>query len=706
MEDKKNILTRIYIVYLLVCIFAIAIIVQLVKTQSFEGDHWKQVAENFTTEYKDIDAVRGNIFDMNGYLLATSLPYYEVAMDVNADGISDKVFEENADSLALSFANLFNDRSKAEFKKMLTDARKEKKRFLVLQKSVSYEDLQLVKRFPLLRKGRYGGGFICTQNSKRELPFRELASRTIGRYNENSKPLGLEGAYNVDLKGVGGKRLMRKIAGGVEMPVNDDNEIEPQDGCDLTTTIDINIQDVAENALMKQLIAHNADHGCVILMEVSTGEIRAIANLSKQDSNTYAEVFNWAIGARTEPGSTFKLASLMAGMEDGYITLDELVDLNNGYTEWGSDHTPMHDAERPKKNISTVMEVFAHSSNVGVSKLISKYYSKDPQKFIDRLNKMGVNAHLNLQIPGGADALLKNTKDESWSSVSLPFISIGYESLITPIQTLTFYNAVANNGCMMKPIFVRDLRRRGLLIRKFEPEVLNPSICSRSTIDKAKKLMEEVVMNGTAKNLQSSIYQVAGKTGTAQIAHGKRGYGKNSVVNYQASFVGYFPADHPKYSCMVMVSAPSGDVYYGALVAGPIFKEVADKIYSTSLDIHQDLNSQLLTTNVPKTKGGSGNDIKKIFTELHIPSTPLVDAEWVLTSQKDSTISFHSSNIKEQLRSGSMPDVTGMGIKDALYLLENAGLTVRTLGRGTVKKQSLPPGVKFVKGTAVTIELS
>jgi cell division protein FtsI (penicillin-binding protein 3) len=704
MEDKKSVLGRIYIVYLLVCLFAVFICIKLVRTQVFEGDHWKEVADNFTYEYKDIEAVRGNIFDVNGCLLATSLPYYEIAMDVNADGISDKTFDEQVDSLALCLSNTFNDRSKSEYKKVLRSARNQDDRYLVLQRGVSYEELQLVKTFPLLRKGRYKGGFIYTQTNKRELPFQYLAARTIGRYNENSKPLGLEGAFNYDLQGIGGKRLMRKITGGVEMPVNDDNEVEPQDGCDLVSTIDINIQDVAENALMKQLISHKADHGCVILMEVATGEIRAIANLTRQDSDFYTENYNWAIGASTEPGSTFKLASLMAGIEDGYIDLNEKVNLENGRTEYYG--VPMTDAERPKNNMASVLEIFEHSSNVGVSKLISKYYSKDPQKFIDRLNKMGVNMKLGLSIPGEGIIKLKNTKDKDWSGVSLPFISIGYESLLTPLQTLTFYNTVANNGKMMKPIFVRELRKRGTVVKKFQPEVLIPSICSRQTLDKAKLLMEGVVKEGTGVTLRTAIYQIAGKTGTAQIAQNGI-YKKYGKTTYQASFVGYFPADKPKYSCMVMVSAPSGDVYYGALVAGPVFKEVADKIYSTSLDIHKELNQDiLLTSNIPKTTNGSTSDIQKIFAELKIPASVDVIGEWLRTGLRDSVVTFYGSKVKESLVAGTIPNVTGMGLKDALYLLENAGLTVRTYGSGTIKKQSLPAGMKFTKGAHIILELS
>ncbi|MEW6469794.1 MAG: penicillin-binding protein [Bacteroidota bacterium] len=708
MEEKKGILWRIYIVYLLICLFAAFIIGRIVKIGVFESDHWESVADQFTYEYKDIEAVRGNIFDVNGSLLATSLPYYQIAIDPNADGLTDKVFSEGVDSLAYALSALFGDRSKSEYKRELERARRDTLRYLVLQKEISHEELQAVKKFPLLRKGRFKGGFIVTQKSKRELPFRFLAARTIGYVNENSKTsLGLEGAYNHDLKGIGGKRLMRKITGGVEMPVNDENEVEPQDGLDLISTIDIHIQDVAENALMEKLIEHKADHGCVILMEVATGEIRAIANLTRKDSNTYLESYNWAIGAATEPGSTFKLVSLMAAIEDGYLNLDEVVDVEGGVTSYYGIKMP--DSHKPKKNKMNVKEVFEESSNVGVSKLITKYYSKDPQKFIDRICKMGINMPLGISIPGETKPRIKSTKDKDWSGVSLPFISIGYESLLTPLQMLTFYNTVANNGIPMKPVFVREMRRRGQTVKKFAPEQLSTTpICSRQTIQKAQELLRAVVQNGTAKSLGSAIFQIAGKTGTAQIAKGGT-YGSDGNHTYQASFVGYFPADKPKYTCMVMVSAPSSGEYYGALVAGPIFKEVAYKVYSTTLDIHEELNAtmhQLIAT-APRTKAGFRHDIKTIYSELAIKcNSVFTEHKWLKPVIRDSILSFTENKVQDLLKSKVVPDLRGMNLKDALYLLENAGLNVTVLGSGAVKEQSLDPGTRFNKGAHIMLVLS
>ncbi len=688
----------------MVCVFAIFIIARAFNINVVQGNYWKKVAEDFTYEYRDIEAVRGNIFDVNGNLLATSLPYYEIAMDVNADGISDKLFNENIDSLAYSLSNMFQDKTKNEYKKEIVNARNNNKRYLVLQKNVSYTDLQTVKKFPLFRKGRYKGGLITVQTNKRELPFRFLAARTVGYYNENSKAIGLEGAFNVELKGVGGKRLMRKITGGVEMPVNDDNEVEPQDGLDLVSTIDINIQDVAENSLMQQLIKNKADHGCVILMEVETGEIRAIANLTRKDSSTYVENFNWAIGSATEPGSTFKLMSLMAAIEDGYLNLNDKVDLENGVTSFYG--VPMKDSHAPKKNLVTAKEVFEQSSNVGVSKLITKYYAKDQQKFIDRMCKMGLNKPLGISISGEGAPLIKNTNDKSWSGISLPFISIGYESLLTPLQILNFYNAVANNGKMVKPIFVKELRKRGVLVKTFLPEVINPSICSKQTIDKAKELMESVVENGTAKLLKSTIYKVAGKTGTAQIAKGGK-YKKDGVATYQASFVGYFPADKPKYSCIVMVSAPSGGEYYGAQVAAPIFKDVADKIYSASLDIHKQINASINKFNsLPFTQSASANDIQTIYSFLNINNVSFPSSNFLIQQQSDSTKYFAANTISKLLNKKITPNVCGMSLKNALPILEGAGFAVKVVGSGTIKKQSVQSGTSFKKGTPIIIELS
>lgn len=665
---------------------------------------WKAKAESASTRFFNIEAVRGNIYDANGSLLATSLPYFEVAMDVNTEAITDEIFKDNVDSLSLCLANLFKDRSMRDYRKILVKARRERDRWVVLKRDVSYTDLQKMKKFPILRKGKNRGGFVYLQTNKRERPFQFLAARTIGKVNENGtgKSYGLEVAYDSILLGKSGHRLMQKIAGNVWRPINDENEIDPEDGADIVSTIDINVQDVAENSLMNSLKKHGADHGCLVLMEVKTGEIKAIANLtrSKKDSS-YVENLNYAVGVATVPGSTFKLPSLVAAMEDFDLKLDEKVEVGNGTCFYYTDK--VSDTHKPERPIITVQECFEHSSNVGVTKLITRYYSKDPQKYIDRLYKMNLGTPLGVSIPGEAKPYIKNVNDETWSKISLPWISYGYESRITPLQILTFYNAIANNGKMMKPIFVKEVRKRGKTIKTYEPEVLNPSICSQKTVDKAKKMMEGVVLNGTGKSLQGTTYKVAGKTGTAQIGIVK---GK---MTYQASWVGYFPAENPKYSCIVVVSAPSGDDYYGGAVAGPVFKDVADKVYSTSLEIHDEINATqpAYAVKAPTVKHGSKKELASVLGSLKVKMNVNDEtAEWASSTRNDSTsISLNSKNTEDVLKRGLVPNLVGMSARDALFLLENNGMRVKIVGSGAVAKQSIEAGTAFTKGTQITLQL-
>ena len=705
MEIKKDILWRVYLMYFFICLFVVAIIYKISVIQFSEGDKWRSKSKNFSTKLFDVEAIRGNIYDENGILLATSLPYYEIGMDVNTDAITDDIFYDNVDSLAYCFSDLFQDKSQKEYKKILVKARKDGDRWAMLQRGVSYPELQLIKKFPLIRKGHNKGGFTYIQTNKRERPFQNLAARTIGKYNEagTGKSYGLEAAFNNYLQGESGQRLMQKIAGGVWKPINDDNEIKLEDGADVISTIDINIQDVAGNSLMNCLKKHNADHGCLVLMEVKTGEIKAIANLTRTDSSNYVEDLNYAVVGATVPGSTFKLPSLVAVMEDYNVKLDEIVDIGDGTCYFSN--KKVSDAERPEKSKVSVLEIFEHSSNVGVSKLITKYYAKDPQKYIDRLYQMNLNSPLNISIPGEAAPYIKTTQDKSWSKISLPWISYGYESRITPLQILTFYNAVANNGKMMKPLFAKEIRKRGKEVKIFQDEVINPSICSQATVDKAKKMMEGVVLEGTAKTLKSTDYQIAGKTGTAQI-----GLDKNGKMMYQASFVGYFPADNPKYSCIVVISAPSGDAYYGAVVAGPVFKDVADKVYSTSLEIHKEINSvqPQYSLKAPVVKNGSQSEISNLLTALKIENTTInKKADWVSSSMIDSTsISLIPNKIEEELKNGIVPDLAGMTARDVLYLLENNNyMRVKLIGNGAVSIQSVPPGTPFTKGTEIILQL-
>lgn len=706
MDIKKDILWRVYIVYICVCLFAIFIVAKVAVIQFAEGDKWRAYADSLRIKEFDIEAVRGNIYAADGSLLATSLPFYEVGMDVNTGYLADDIFEKNVDSLALCLSNMFKDRSRKEYKALLNKARRSGDRYVLIKRNVSYDQLQTMKTFPMFRYGRNKGGFIYMQTNKRERPFKMLAARTIGYDREDIKPVGLEGAYNDYLKGTSGTRLMQKIAGGVWMPMRDENEVEPQDGADLITTIDINIQDVAENALMQQLVKHGAAYGCVVLMEVKTGEIKAIANLTRKDSLTYVEDFNYAIGASTEPGSTFKLASLMSVMEDYNVGLEDKIEVGEGVTKFYD--RIMKDSHAPEKPVYSVKEIFEHSSNVGVAKLITKYYAKNPQKFVDRLYSMNMNDSLKLSIAGEGRIRIKNTKSKDWSGVTLPWMSIGYESLITPMKTLTLYNAVANDGKMVKPMFVKEIRKNGKTIKTFDPEVINPAICSKKTIDKARKMMEAVVQEGTAKTLAATTYKVAGKTGTAQIAKGGI-YKMEGKASYQASFVGYFPADNPKYSCIVIVNAPTGDAYYGGVVAGPVFKEIADKVYSNSLEIHKAINTvkPQYASKAPGIRSGSQSELKAVLTTLNVRTKGNTTGDWVVGTRKDSTsVTLAPSNIESDLKKGLVPNVVGMSVKDALYLLENHGLNVRLKGSGVISKQSLQAGTKYIKGTQITLELS
>jgi cell division protein FtsI (penicillin-binding protein 3) len=675
--------------------------------QFVQGDEWKAKAEAFTTKVHEIEAVRGNIFDANGALLATSLPYYEVGIDINAPSIDEKLFRENKDSLALCLHNLFKDKTETQYLRLLNSARKTKDRYVVLQREVSYKDLQTLKKFPIVRKGSKGG-LVTLQTNKRERPFKLLAARTIGLSRNGIKPVGLEGAFDTSLTGISGRRLMQKIAGDVWRPINDENEVEPKDGSDLYTTIDINVQDVAEHALLKALLKNNASHGCVVLMEVKTGAIKAIANLTKggKDSTEYNETLNYAIGYPAEPGSTFKLASFLALLEDYNINLQEKVHVGNGKCNYYD--ITVSDSHDPESPDLTAQRVFETSSNVGTTKLVTKYYSKNPQQFVDRLNSFGLNKPLGLTIPGEGKPLLKQTKDKDWSGVTLPQMSYGYEVMITPLQTLTLYNAIANNGRMVKPHFVKEIRRNENTIIKFSTEMIKEQIVKPSTIAKAKQLLEGVVENGTGKGLNISAFKVGGKTGTAAIA--KNGiYGKKGQRSYQASFVGYFPADNPLYTCIVIINSPSNGIYYGGLVAGPVFKEIAEKVYSGSLDFLSPINNEnRVINNTPVIATVKSDELNKLTRELNIPAKNIPEnSSYVSRNYSDSTkLNVADAKLEDTLKKGFIPNLSGLSAKDALFLLENKGLNVKLYGYGLVKKQSLNVGQKYNKGDKIILILS
>lgn len=695
-SHEKQIKKRIYLAYGLMCLFAFAIVGRIVQIQVFEGAKWKAKAETQTTTFREIEAARGNIFAADGSLLATSKPIYEVRWDANIPSLSDEYFDKHIDELSRQLAGLFKDKSASTYKRELTQARLKGSQYHLIKRKVDHKDLKKLREFAIFNRGRYKGGLIYHQKNKRAKPFKQLAARTIG-YDRPNYSVGLEGAYSTELSGIGGKRLMQKIAGGNWKPLNDVNEIEPEDGADLITTIDINIQDVAEHALQTQLEKHGAHHGCAVLMEVQTGAIKAIANLTLQESGNYAETYNYAIGSTTEPGSTFKLASMICLLEDGFVDITDTVDIEGGIKKYYSE--TMKDSKTGVYDKITVAKAFEISSNVGISKLVNQHYSAKPEKLTDRLRKMGLDKPLGLEIKGEGTPSIPSPGDGSWSGISLPWMSIGYEVLQTPLQILSFYNAVANDGKMVKPKMVDAIKKHGKIIKEFPTEVLNDQICSAETIREVKKLMEAVVERGTATNLKHANYKIAGKTGTAQIAKGGSYHREKS---YQASFVGYFPADKPRYTCIVVVDSPTRSVYYGNLVAGPIFKEISDKVYSTQVKMLEEVASDSSKV-APDTKAGNKTDIAKALQKLKIGADIQdPDAEWAEAQPIGDTVKIAPRNVVENL----VPKVVGMGAMDALFLLENQGLKVKMIGTGVVRQQSIIPGTRATKGREIIIRLS
>jgi cell division protein FtsI (penicillin-binding protein 3) len=696
-NNKREILKKVYLVYFVMVAVGLAIIGKAAYIQLIEGEEWREKAKKVTIRYDKIEANRGNILASDGSLLAASVPVFELRIDAGNTHFDDEFYYDNVDSLAWHLSNHFKDRSKQEYKQLLVKGRKNNNRYLLLKRNVTYDDLKKVRKFPVFRLGKYRGGLIAEARNKRELPFRWLAFRTIGWDKEGEKnDIGLEGAYSSILEGEKGQRLVQLIGKGVWRPLNDENEIEPRDGHDIVTTIDINIQDVAEDALMRQLIENEADHGSVVLMEVATGNILAIANLGKNSKGEYEEKYNYAIGESSEPGSTFKLASLIAALDEGLLSLNDTVDTEGGTAKFAN--RTMRDSHHGGYGRISVKRAFELSSNVGISKVIHKAYKDKPQQFINKLYSMRLNLPLGIEIAGEGKPSIKNTEHKYWSKVSLPWMSIGYEVAITPLQTLAFYNAIANNGVMVKPRLVKEIRLAGEITKTFDPEILSPSIVKNpETITLAKSMLEGVVETGTAIHLKNSIYKIAGKTGTAQIAQNNAGYNKS---NYKASFVGYFPADSPKYSMIVVINNPQKGIYYGGSIAGPVFREVADKVYATRLD-PDGRSADSIPGRYPLLASGNGNELEMLMKEINIVFPAGTRSEWITYSGQDST---HKVKPIEPA-TDKIPDVTGMGARDAVFLLESAGIKVKVSGKGKVKRQSLVPGSKITAGSQCMIEL-
>jgi len=699
-EIRRIILTRITLIYFILLVFAIVVIVKMVSVQKIKNDRWEEIQQNLSENTIIVNPDRGNICADDGSVLATSVPGYFVRIDLASEGVR-KVFNTESDSLAYYLSRFFGNASHAEHNRRLNEAYKSKNRgFMLTPRKIDYTELQQLKKFPILHRGRYGGGLIVEQENRRVNPLGMLALRTLGGLNKGAFGgvhgaigyTGLEGSFEPYLKGKDGISYKQNLSGRWVSRV----EIEPEDGMDIITTINVKMQDITESALYKQLQNANADWATAILMEVNTGEIKAIANLGKRDGD-YFETDNYALGPRGcyEPGSTFKLVSLMVALEDGLVDTSNVFDTGNG--QWYKNGRKISDTHGYGK--LTVKQIFENSSNIGVAQIITSCYEKNPKKYVDRVYSFGINKPLGLDINGEGQPYFKYPGDADWWGTTLAGMSYGYETKMTPLQILNFYNAVANNGKMVKPHLVREVRENGALVKKYKTEVLNPMIASKETIRKAQAMLEGVCTNGTGKSINSEYFNIAGKTGTARVATSSEGY---SSGMYLASFAGYFPADNPKYSLIVTFNNPRGG-YYGASVAGPVFKEIAEKVFAFQTLIDEpenDEDDQKLV--LPDIKKGQSEDIMEVISALklkNVKGDP--DSQWANIEVNEDVVTLTNNEIHE----GIVPNVQGMGARSAIFLMENAGLQVRISGIGKVKKQSLTPGGKYQKGQTVLLTL-
>ncbi len=703
----KKIMTRYSFIILVMVLVGIAIVFKAGIIMFAERQYWHDVADRFVKEEVPLIPNRGNIISSDGQLMASSLPEYKIYMDFKAGGEEkDSLLMLYLDSICDGLHQLFPDKSKAEFKSHILKGRKKGSRnYLLYPKRISYIQYKEAKRLPVFNLSKYKGGFHEQSFNRRKKPFGSLAMRTLGdMYSDVTLGAknGLELQYDSILKGKEGvshrQKVMNKYLNIVDIP--------PVDGCDIITTIDVGMQDIAEKALLDQLKEINGNVGVAILMEVKTGEVKAIVNMTKGNDGIYREVKNNAVSDMMEPGSTFKTASIMVALEDGYITPDQEVDTKNGVYMMHGRPMKDHNWHRGGYGVIDVTKVLMVSSNIGVSRVIDENYHNQPEKYVEGLYKLGIATPLNLDIPGAAKKpyIRKPTK-ENWYKTALPWMSIGYETQVPPMNTLAFYNAIANNGVMVKPKFVKSIMKDGQVIEEIPTEVLNPAIASPKTIEQIQVILEKVVSQGLGKPAGSKQFHVSGKTGTAQVSKGSGGY-KSGTMQYLVSFCGYFPSEAPKYSCIVAIQK-SGLPASGGLMAGSVFSEIAERVYAKHLA--QDLQEAKDSTSVltPDVKHGNLANARYILDEIDITTTGVDKHDeskplWGdVTHHPNQDIALTPKEIGEK----KVPKVIGMGAKDAVYLLESLGLRVHLSGMGKVRNQSIPAGNTLVKGKTIQLRL-
>jgi cell division protein FtsI (penicillin-binding protein 3) len=664
---EKSILTKLYIVAGCLFLFAGAVLFKLVSIQMVHGDKYKALAMKRTEKVFTIAPNRGNLYSDDGSLLATSVSRYTIRFD--AVTVSDANFKENVKPLSEALAKL-TGKTSSYYQQLLRKAKVNKNRYTLLARNLDYSDYMTVKNFPLLNKGPYKGGLIVEQKTVREHPLGKIAERSVGyeRKDENGyyTRVGLEGAFGQYLRGVEGKRLKQKIAKGQWKPLGQENIVEPKDGYDVYSTIDVNMQDIAHHALLGQLEKYKADHGTVIVMQTKTGEIKAIANLGMTKEGKYYERLNYAIGESHEPGSTFKLMSMVAALEDKVIDTSSVIDTKKGY--WRIYKHRVKDSKHGGYGKISMAKAFEVSSNTAFAKTIHNGYKENPSRYVNRLMDMGLGTELGLPIKGEGKPVIRFPGDEGWSGLSLAQMAYGYEVSMTPLQILTFYNAIANDGEMVKPRMIKEVKEWNRTIRKFQKEVINPSVCSKETAIQVQQLLKNVVekKHGTGHRLYSKNFSMAGKTGTAQKNYVSRDPDK---LKYISTFAGYFPADDPKYSCIVVIHEPDDSVgYYGADVSGPVFKSVAQKVYANN---------------------------------------PLIDEVDMMNTQDEAlNDSYQRYYAEAQKKYNKVPNVKGMSGMDAISILENLGIKVEVRGNGKVRKQSISHGTDINKVDKIVLELS
>ena len=657
---KKSILNKLYFVLVFITLFLVILIVRLTDIQFADGEKYRNLSEQLTLRNDTIFANRGNVFSADGSLLATSMSHYEIRMD--AVTINSKVFEKEIRNLSKELSKMLGN-SVLGWETKIRKARNSKNRYLFITRNLGYTDFIKIKSFPIFNLGMYKGGFIAEQSTVRAHPLGKVAERTIG-YDDYRGAPGIEGAYRSYLKGKHGWRMKQKIAQGQWKPINDNNEKEPVDGKDIVTTIDVNIQDIAHHSLLRQLEYYNAEHGCVVVMETKTGDIKAISNLGRNSEGKYYEKRNYAIYESHEPGSAFKVMALVAALESGAIDTSTVVDTGEGrYRMYGRYINDSHRGGYGKISAARALEV---SSNIGFAGLIEENFGKPPEKFLDILKGMHLNNKLGLKIKGEGKPEIPSPGDKKWSKNALPSIAYGYNLSLTPLQTLTFYNAIANDGEMVKPKFVKEIRSWDKHVEYFDKVVIDPEICSKETTKKIQEVLKNVVVRGTGQKLYDENFSMAGKTGTARTEYWLDDWASDR--KYISSFTGYFPAENPKYSCIVVIHKPDlSKGYYGADVSGPVFKDIAQKIYTSNHIINT------IDNNTPN-----------------------------FAAVQNSFNSYYTISNKEF---NSIPNVKGMAAMDAISLLENVGLKVNFNGEGKVIEQSLNAGEKLIKGATIVLKL-